>query len=75
MIAVLNFETDAWDSLELTFEWGPDPARTVLEQVASDGRFQAVTPVAWDRAGPNLTAHLALSVAPLDGVVLRVRPA
>ena len=75
VIAVLNFETDAWDSLELTFEWGPDPARTVLEQVASDGRFQAVTPVAWDRAGPNLTAHLALSVAPLDGVVLRVRPA
>jgi hypothetical protein len=38
MLAVLNFETDAWDEVIMTFDWEPRPA----EPRPAESRFEVL---------------------------------
>ena len=72
VVAVLNFETDPWDKVALTFEWEGDATHTRFEGLGHDGVRRRILPVAIDREGANLIARFDAPVAPLDAVVLRV---
>lgn len=70
LVAVLNFETDGWEDLRLTFEWAGD--RAVFAVIGPDGNLRSVTPASMSKEGANLVAELPVSVAPLDFAVLRI---
>ena len=71
LLAALNFETDGWEEVALTFSWdgsGEDVRFEVLERT---GRFEAIAPAAVKRDGVNVVARFNRAVAALDGLVFR----
>ncbi|MFH0962852.1 MAG: hypothetical protein V2A58_02445 [Planctomycetota bacterium] len=71
-VAALNFETDGWDKVTLTFEHRGKPEGVRFEILRSSGRFAQVRPSALRKDGPNVIATFRRPVAPLDAVVFRV---
>ena len=71
-LAVLNFETDAWSEMTLTFDWDARPGEPRFEILDFNGLFQPIEPRKQERQGSMISAHFPISVAALDFAVFRV---
>jgi len=71
-LAVLNFETDAWDELVLNFDWDSRPGEPRFEVLDQSGTFRRAGPTSLQRKGSMILARFAIPVAALDFAVFRV---
>ena len=71
LIAVLNFETDGWDEVALTFEWDGGEDGLAIETLEPDGQWAAVVPAEQAYDGTNVSVRLSCAVPALDGAVFR----
>ncbi|MHB9126244.1 MAG: hypothetical protein ACYC4F_09895 [Armatimonadota bacterium] len=71
-IAVLNFETDGWYEVALTFEWAGSMKNLRFAHLRSDGELHKIDPLELKRDGENVIACFKVDVPPLDGIVLRL---
>ena len=73
-VAVLNFETDPWEAVTLTFDWAGPADGIRFELIDADGSFKPIQPLALKSSGQNVAAEFALRVGPLDFAVWRITP-
>ncbi|MHB9124591.1 MAG: hypothetical protein ACYC4F_01435 [Armatimonadota bacterium] len=71
-MAVLNFETDGWEEVALTFEWKDGIENLRFEHLGSNGKFHKIEPLELKRDGEDVIACFKVALPPLDGFVLRL---
>ena len=72
VLAALNFETDPWDNVTLTFDWDGAAADICFQCLETTGELAAIAPADVANQGANIIARFNRPVAPLDAFVLRV---
>ena len=75
MLAVLNFETDPWDDVTLTFDWDGGPENVRFESLEKTGKLASAAPAHIAKEDTNIVARFDRPVAALDALVLRVSQA
>ena len=72
LLGVLNFETDAWDQVTLTFDWPAAPGAARFSLLDETGALAHAVPADIRSDGPNLRARFDLPVPALGAAIFRV---
>lgn len=72
VLAVLNFETDPWDEIELRFDYKDVAENPRVDMMNSQGRFDEVTPTLLNTDENKVHLKLSRLIEPMDFIVLVV---